>query len=353
MKRITIAILIAAAMLCTIPVFSQAASDPVNVSTAKIWMDIRDNGPCTAELYIQSVSTETIEVSVSSWWNYIQPEADAQWIDPAWLTRISPETQTLKPNEKMLVNVEVTLPDSAAEVKYQAWVRVAVGEWEKPITINIRKGAAIPEYKYGISPGYFALLATGPGAKQTVDAGDIQAIVVTSQCSADTVFMMSPESECEDFVVSFDQVEGKDEKGNYKSAMFGGKQEFLGTQWTGLSEEEIGNWFEATATAESPLRVLPYSVGRIGWILSVPNSAEDGNYWFWVRLSPAEPNPAMIGTEYLVKFFVTVERAPKAGISSMFWYMITGTGALAILGMIVLSFGKGSKVKRAKLIRAE
>jgi hypothetical protein len=332
----------------------QAASDPVNVSSANVWMDVRYSSPCTTELYVQSTSIEPVEVSVSSWWNYILPEEESKWINPAWLTRISPDTQMLKPGEKMLVNIEVTLPDSAPEVKYQTWIKVAVGSWEKPITINVRKGAAIPTYKYGVSPGYFALLATGPGAKQTVNTSDTQAIVVSSQCSADTIFMMSPESGCEDFTVSSDQVNGKDNKGNYTSKMFGGKQQYLGTKWKGLSEDEIAKWFQSTATEETPLRILPYSNGRIGWTLSVPDNTVDGNYWFWVRLEPAEPNPAMIGTEYLVKFFVTVERnkEPSTAPSTM-WYFIIGGGVASVIGMILLSARKSNKVERSKLLRAE
>lgn len=326
-----------------LPVSGYAAVDPVNVSAAKVWMDIRVPGPCTAELYIQSVSTETVEVNVSSWWNYIQPEPDSRWIDPSWLSRISPESQELKPGEKMLVNIEVTVPSSAPDVKYQAWVRIAVGDWEKPITLNIRKGAAIPDYKYAISPAFKALLAYGPGAKMTVEAADLDAIVVTSQCSADTVFMVEPEAGCLPFTVSEEQVSSKDEKGNYTSAMFGGKPEWLGSKWQGLSVEEIALWFTTTATEEHPLRIGPYTTGRIGWSLTVPDKTEDGNYWFWVRLQPAEPNPAFMGTEYLIKFFVTVKRQPQEGAAVWPW----------IMGAIGICLGAGGIVWSASWLKAK
>jgi hypothetical protein len=304
-----------------------AADDPFQVSNTIFYVDVTTSGSGSSllEMYVTNVSDTSRTINVSLWNHYITPDSDTQWADPSWVTSINPASVELAPNEKAVFNIALSIPAGINDGKYITWLKVSdIVKLDKPITIMIRKGSAVPTYDYSITPSSYRLVVTGKTASVTVDdPSDTSAppLMVKSKSSGITMFKAALE-EYKDVTIS------EDSSVSHSSSD-------IGKTFKALTNEEISGWFIPYAEVDgqgnprdimaNPLKLKPYASGYINWSLEIPDSVKDGNYCVAIRVAPAENVTSNVKIEYLSILLITVDRGGGFNIMSF----------VKIIGMII------------------
>ena len=329
--------------MALLPIASSAEeNDPFNVNTAVFWADFPSSGgTCYIDLYVQNVSNETEDISVSLWDKYTYPDGGSKWINPDWITSITPNSLILQPGQNALFSVGITLDSSVNEdYSYITWIKVTDGvRLEKPITVWIRKGKAVPAYDFSLTVGsyYFLTVSGGPNAHLAVDDPtdkENSPIGIRSKTATNTKFWAAVESPSYDDKITQDRVNDP------KSSLFYGKQSEVGNNYVALSEEAANKWLKIGTsdnwiTKNNPLQLKPYAVGYLPWSLTIPDDTPNGHYWLWIHVMPAEAPGQSISIDYISKMYITIDRS--ASSSKGFWsshsYIAIMLGTIGVLGV--------------------
>lgn len=299
----------------------QAISDPIGVSSTIFYIDTKEGGEALIKLGVDNVTTEPIEVKVSLWNKFTYPDTGTQWIDSSWCSSISPDTQILPVGGGMISNIQFSIPADAPEVKYITWIKVAVGGFEKPITVIIRKGAAIQKIDFSVGPAYYRMLADRYPAHIDVDGlGGTNPIGVRNKSSVPLSVYAIAEKANEDITIT-------------ESSSIEHTEEEVGTVYESISAETAQDWFSTDYTLDSPLSVDGFNRADLTWSLDIPDSVANGHYVLGVRIAPAEGGSGLIVTNYLVLVLVDVQREHGGGWLGNNWmYLVAGLAGLLVLG---------------------
>ena len=323
-------------------------NDPFNVNTSVFWADFPSSGGTTyIDIYVQNVSSEAENISVSLWDKYTYPDGGSEWIDPSWITSITPNSLILQPGQNALFSVGITLDGNVNEdCSYITWIKVTDGvRLEKPITVWIRKGKAVPAYDFSLTVGshYFLTVNGGPNAHMMVDDPNDKKntpIGIRSKSTTNTRFWAAVESPSYDDKVTQDRVNDP------TSSLFYGKFNEVGNNYIALSEEEANEWLKIGTsdnwiTKDNPLQLKPYAVGYLPWSLTIPDDTPNGHYWLWIHVMPAEAPGQSISIDYISKMYITVDRTSLSGKG--FWsshsYVAVMLGTIGVLGMVRAGIG--------------
>lgn len=359
---------IMAILLASFVLSVNGAGDEFSVSSSKFYVDIVSGGGSRAfELYVTNKGSSVKTITVSVWDKYAYPEEGSQWADPTWISDINPSFIELQPGQSLLSNVVVTIPEELADGKYVTWLKVRddPNTLDKPITIIIRKGSAVPVYKYGISPSSYRLLVTGKPATALVDDPNdksIPPLTVLSESGTETTYVAVAESTGRDITIS-------------KDSGIPHTEDEVGKTFKSLSNAQSSSWFKAYALVgswnsdeiwvgekakgtmmTSPLRVSPYGTGYIGWEITVPDDIPDGRYCMAVRLRPAEKleGASYVGIEYLSYLLITVDRSGSSGLSFSMWYPVGALGVVVLAGLAYFVWSNrksGASIPEYKSVR--
>lgn len=350
MRRLVVLL---ALLVCLIPVTVQAENDPFNVNSSLFWADFpsSDGGIGYVDIYVQNTQRVSQTITVSPWIQYTYPDAEATggWIKPEWIPSITPNELLLSPSQSALFSVCFQLPADAPEKVFKTWIKVSNGEVNKPITVWVRKGAAVPTYSFGLTAGSGAYLCKvkGYGAEAVIDNPlneTVGPIGIRSKCSATTKFQAVIEEPAE-----VDEVTGEVRHNDAitqarvddsRSAIFYGKQEEVGNVYQGLDVDTASEWLKigddrTPCTLANPLIVEPYATAYIPWSLTIPDDVPNGCYWVWVHIKAAGPTnvgATGIGIDYMSKIYIEINRSH--GPSWSLGLIIIGIGG----GLLVLLF---------------
>jgi hypothetical protein len=324
-KFILLAILVVALSL-VVPLSAGAVSDPVSVNSSLLYMDFPVGGTAVLSVTITNTSGSDLPINISNWYDYTSPSEGYEWIDPSWVTAIAPVSQLLIAGGQMVANVQYTVPDSAADIRYQTWIRVDAGGWQKPVVVIIRKGSAIPTYDYSVGPSYYKLLVSGFPASIVVDDEENKEappVSVTSRCSATTFFYATAEDPQQEIAISAD-------------SPIAHTEDEIGTVYKPVTNKTAEEWFSTAYVLDNPLRVGPYATGYVTWSLSIPDSVKNGYYALATRILPAESSGGMT-TNYLIWMLVKVQREQAQPLHFQYTYIVLGSclGLLAVAGGLI------------------
>ena len=354
LKRITIllTLLLAVSLVLSLSVQpATAIEDPLNVNTNLFWVDVpKDGGQEYLQLYVQNRTAEPIETAVTLWDRYTYPSTEpgqeTYWIDPAWISSINPASIVLAPGESIIFNVLVSIPPETPELSYITWLKVSDGKgWEKPITLSIRVGDAVPIYSFAISTGsYYHMVVTGYGAYAIIDKTTIQygPIGIRSKCRTATKFQAIIEQPKSDDFITQERINDP------KSSIFYRRQDELNNNYIALSKYEASSMLTLGATFENPLVVQPFQTAYIPWTLTIPDDLPNGCYLIHVRIKPAEPTGSTINIEYLSQFYIKVDRSKSTNLS---WFIPLAIGGTGIALIIIASLGGIRVLARKRLYR--
>ena len=308
MKKLLAILLFSAILLTSIlpisystPILAEA--DPLMVNSSQLWLDFPNPGTTILQLYITNSSHIDKQATVSLWIHYIDPDSNSQWIpDPSWISAISPDTQLLTPGTTLLSNITVTVPENTPDGQYITWLRVNDGtDWNKPIVLIIRVGTSVPTYSYALSNGsYYRLTVTGYNASAITDSsgtsGIFSPIAIRSKCNATMSFAASVE------------LPGNLVTLGSPNSSIPYSTEEAGITFTPISLSDSQSWLTLPST---PIEVGPFALGFIPWSISIPPTLSNGYYETWIRISPSEDIPQMIGIEYCSRILIKVSRTPS------------------------------------------
>ncbi len=284
-----------------------AIEDPIGVNSSLFHVDTEQGGELVVNIAIENKLGSQIEVTVSSWYNYTYPDEGESWIEPSWVTNIIPSTQILPIGGQMITNVQFTIPADANETQYKTWIKIAVGGWEKPITVVIRKGRAIQVIDFSVSPSYYRMSVVGfPAHIDVVDASDNQSppIGVKSKCGMMIGAYATAESPDKSIEIT-------------ESSSIKHTPEEVGIIFNPVPTEDAQQWFSTPYNQNSPLSIKGYSTGYITWSLSVPDNVSDGYYAIAVRVQPTQSSGSIV-KNYVIWMLLDVDRT-DASNSRPYW----------------------------------
>lgn len=366
MRKIALLLILVA---CLIPLNVHGENDPFNVNASLFYADFPSSGGTGyVDIYVQNTQTTSQTITVSPWIQYTFPDAEATggWIQPEWIPSITPNELLLSPSQSALFSVRFTIPPNAPEKVFKTWIKVSNGTVDKPITIWVRKGEAVPSYDFSLTSGSGAYICkvTGYGASAVVDGpiGEVHPIGIRSKCAVPTkfqAFLMYPAWIDKDTQkVVNDDVITQERVNDNTSSIFYGKQEEVGNVYKALAVDAgwitLGTERNACTQAD-PLIVEAYSTGFIPWSLTIPDSVKDGGYWAWVKITPAEPmSPTGTGVsiDYISKIYIQVDRDQNKGsLSSVIVSGIILGGLLGLLALYVIFKKIVGFLRRAKPVQ--
>jgi hypothetical protein len=346
MRKIAILLVLLA---CLIPFSVRAENDPFNVNASLFYADFPSSGGTGyVDIYVQNTQPFDQTITVSPWIEYTYPDEEATggWIQPEWMPSVTPSELTLAPNQSALFSVAFSIPATAPELVYKTWVKVSNGEVNKPITVWVRKGEAVPSYSFSLLAGSGAYICkvSGYGASAIVDeaGGVVHPIGIRSKCKVATKFQAilqypawmdkATKEEVNDDAITQERVDDPD------SAIFYGKQEEVGNVYKALPID--AGWITLgternRCDATDPLIIKGYETGYIPWSLTIPDSAKDGCYWAWVHVLPAEPVTQFgtgVGIDYISKIYIEIDRSNAPLWKSYIW--IIGMLGVCVVGGI-------------------
>lgn len=346
---IVIAICLIGSVFSYFPIVN-GVEDPFTINYSLWYLDYPRGGSQSITLIITNVSGVTEDIVVSSWWNFYEyTDPSYSWIDPSWCTRINPSTQTLLPGESMISNVEYTVPDNVPDAKWITWIKVSEGTLDKPVTVALRKGTAIPKYDYSIEPGDYRLGVTGYDASVIVnDPTDNTAPPIRIKNKTNTTGLFLAE------VVDCPQQEGSPD-GITKISSDTGLQhteDEVGLELTNLTAEEVRDWISFSATEDKPLEVAGRQTSLINWELHIPDSLRDGDYLMLVRVRPATdlgPGEGQTGININLGTWLRlkVDRQVKSkGFDLGYWPIVGMGGLLVIVSLVYIVGSRNGKTSK-------
>lgn len=319
------------------------AADPFLTSQSLYYADFPAGGSIIIEEYIHNVSSKEQTITTSAWcddgnWYAYPPSSDQKWMEESWISNIVPSEIILPSGNKVLVNITLTLPDGVADGVYIGWLKVSDGTVDKPVTLVVRVGTAIPTYAFHITKGsYYRLFVDGMPAFIDVNEGDqFNPIEIKSTSSAKTLYQATV-SLFGDRTISSD------------SAVKHEPSE-VGMVFKEVPIEESSQWLTmyvrnstpdgpvvAKCTQDDPIILDPFATGTIFWKLEIPNSVEDGNYVIHVRVSPAvKVQGTNINCDYAIPFLIRIERAPAAAFVWKMWYTAIAAVGICSIGIVTM-----------------
>lgn len=339
MKRLTIVLFVLVCLGSLIPSMLSAESDPIGVNGSVFWADFPSSGGDRyLDLYVQNIRDVPQTITVSPWIDYLYPDAEATggWIDESWISAITPATLTLGAHQTGLYSVTFSIPPGTGELVYKTWLKISTGSFEKPITVWVRVGAAVPDYDWSLlTGGAYILKVTGYGAEATVDDPldkKHPPIGVRSKCQTITKFFAQIEKPAISDPVThetlYQDAITQARVNDPGSAIFYGKQEEVGNVYQAMDVEIASTWLtlgtpDLSCTLVDPLVLPPYGTGYIPWTLDIPDDVPNGCYWIWVHVKPAEPTGSFVGEDYISQFYIEVNR----GQGRPAWFFV-GIGIL-------------------------
>lgn len=350
-KLITALLLVSIMVLCAVvqPATTSAAGDPFNVSGSLFYADIPTEGGLSyVNVYVQNMQTYPQVITVEPWINYLYPDTEATggWINPDWVQSIQPAAADLQPGQSIMFSVCYSVPADAPELVYKTWLKVSNGatvdksspSWidlEKPVTVWVRKGAAVPRYAFALaSGGAYHLSLTGYAATASVDDPTdkkVPPIGIRSKCATPMKIQAILEQPGSDDEITQERIDDP------ASTLFYGKQEQLGNVYKAVDVETASRWVtigtaDNPCTLGSPLIVPPYKTVYVPWRIDVPDDVPDGCYRIWVHVTPAEPTGQFAVVDYISQLYIQVDREH----SQATWWWFGGIIAIGF-GLAVLS----------------
>lgn len=315
-----------------------SADDPFLTSQSLYFADFPKGGSVILEEYLNNVTPKPQTITIMPWYENGQWYANAfdedKWMDVSWISNITPTEVQLPGGNKALINITLTLPDGVPDGKYVGWLKISDGVYNKPVSLVIRVGSAIPTYEFKINRGsYYRLFVDGMPAYIDVNTGeDFTPIEIKSTSSAQTVYQARV-FEMGDRTISADSavVHSPDEVGQ----VFTEIPIEDSSQWLTLSCKNGG--VGAACTVSDPIILEPFGSANIYWKLELPDTLKDGHYVINIRISPAAGvEGTNITCDYAIPFLIDVHRAPH-----LFKWQIWMT---ALAAAVVCSLGVGIMV---------
>ena len=298
MRRVLV--LLGLVLLVLVPMGEVArAADDFVVLPASLVYKFEEPGVLVKQLEVhnQSGLPTVFTANAEQYRNFTQEEIDSgkMYADPAWVS-IQPSTLSLPAGTTGYLNVAVSLGEDVSDGLYQTYVRISDGEENSRVTVNIEVGAAVGYHNYGISPGYYELLATGTSERRSKELS----ISVVNTGTADGVYRI------------YSRVPDNPEEvdAEYKVGA---------VEWVEILDPEIS--VAAGQTGTAMFRVV------------VPGSVSDGKYKMWVGVMDTTQDSS-VQVEYACKLLMTVETE-----DSFPWWIVGAIGgglvALVLLGLFL------------------
>lgn len=326
-KKVVILIIVMLLGACLAP-FAIASNtcfaediDPVGVNSATFYVNTENGGDVLVTLAVENHQSEPIDVEFSDWSKYTYPDSTQTWIEPEWLVSIDPSSITLPVGGQTIANVLYHIPEDAAEIKYITWVKVKVGEWQKPITIIIRKGEAIEEVDFAVSPSYFKV-SVKTGATKTYS--NWQDIMVINKAGSELLAYATAERKDAPLEITAES--------SIKHT-----EEEIGDIYQNISTEQAQQWFETNYTEENPFTIPASGKKGLPWGLEIPNSVKNGKYVFGIRIASANHTNSMLNINYKVWVLLDINRTESSGLSIAVWMWILAGISAGIIGVIIVT----------------
>lgn len=275
------------------------AADDFVVLPASLTYKFEEPGVLVKQLEVHNQSGEPLVFTANAeqYRNFTQEEIDSgkMYADPAWVS-IQPETLSLPAGTTGYLNVAVSVEENVSDGLYQTYVRITDGEENSRVTVNIEVGAAVGYHNYGISPGYYELLATGTSERISKELS----ISVVNTGTADGVYKIY--SRMPDSPEDID------------------------------SEYEVGD-LEWVQVLDPEISVAAGQTGTAMFQVVVPGSVPDGKYKMWVGVMDTTQDSS-VQVEYACKLLMTVETEDPFP-----WWVVGAVGggivALILLGLFL------------------
>lgn len=309
MKRALVVLGLVLLVLVPLGGVARAADDFV-VLPASLTYKFEEPGVLVKQLEVhnQSGLPSVFTANAEQYRNFTQEEIDSgkMYADPAWVS-IQPEALSLPAGTTGYLNVAVSVEECVADGLYQTYVRISDGEENSRVTVNIEVGAAVGYHNYGISPGYYELLATGTSERRSKELS----ISVVNTGTADGVYRIYSRSP--------DNPEDVDAE--YKVGEI---------EWVQVLDPEISVAAGQTGTAR--FRVV------------VPGKVPDGRYKMWVGVMDTTQDES-VQVEYACKLLMTVKTE-----DSFPWWIVgaVGGGVVALLLVLGLLLRRRREVERQR-----
>jgi len=324
MRNITIVILATILVVCLFPVGVLAdIEDPIGVNTDAFYINTENGGEAVITLSITNKLEKGINIEVSDWHDYTSTGEKETSVNPEWITSISPDSQLVPQNGAMTTNIVFNIPEEAEEVRYKTWLKIKVldypqegGYWEKPITVIIRKGQAIDEVDFSVTPAYYRMSVNEYNAHITVDTSgsneftSYTPIKVRNKCGIDVSAYATAEDKGSPLVIS-------------ETSAIDHTASEIGLAYENISTLTAQEWFSTPYTKDNPLVVNPQRTESLEWSINIPDDLENGHYVFGVRIASTNNADNMVNINYVIWMLLDVERGSQQ--LSTFWWVVIGT----------------------------
>jgi len=344
---ITLAILFITIELIPLKV-SADISDPIGTSQNIFYIDTKTGGESVITLTIDNLLDQSVPIEVVNWYDYTNMGEGETSINPEWVTDIDPDYQTVPNDGAMTSNITINIPDDAEEVKYKSWIKVKVydypdigGYWEKPITVIIRKGKAIQEVEFGVTPSYYRMLANTSSAYISVDSTDDIPLTINNKSGIGVNYCATAEARSSDIIVDANSsIKVSDTDINTYATIDKNTGDWT-IAYKAIKDDEAKSWFSTAYTWDNPLYVEARTKGNLVWSLKIPDSLDNGHYVFGVRVAPLESSGNNVVTNYVVWILLDVDRDQHFKFN-YYWLLCL----LIIPFIIVLIRSKKRKTRR-------
>lgn len=297
-----------------------ADEDSVGTNASTFYLNTENGGELLINLVIENRLNRPIDVDIANWHNYAHPDETQTWIEPEWLKSITPESITLPIGGQTIANIVYDIPEEAPEVKYITWIKIDTQDWEKPITVIIRKGEAAKDIEFAVSPSYFKV-SVKTGATKTYT--NWQDITVINKCGSELLAYPIAEGKVEPLEIT-------------ASSSIKHTSEEVGTVYQNIPTKQAQEWFDTNHTKDNPLAVGANSRKGLPWGLEIPNDIKNGHYVFGIRIASANEKANSININYVVWVLLDIDRTKSnSSLPSWLWIFL-GLGG-GIVGVIAIT----------------
>ena len=234
--------------------------------------------------------------------------AGKKYADVGWVG-IQPGVMSLPSGGKGYLNVTVTVSSAVGDGVYQTYVKVTDGVGEEYVTTNVLVGEEVGVHEYGISPGYYELLAKGKGERRSKEL----TVTVVNSGTADAEYLV------------YSRV--PDSPGDIDPGYRVGD-----VAWIRILDPEME--LAAGTQGEAKFRVV------------IPGEVEEGKYKVWIGVKDVD-QVGTVQVEYACKLLMTVESS-----RGFPWWagVLIGVGVVgAIVGIVVIGKRRRSSVGKGNI----
>jgi hypothetical protein len=220
--------------------------------------------------------------------------AGKRYASPEWMT-VQPGVMSLPAGGRGYFNVTVAVPEGVADGEYQTYVKITDGVEKEYVTIKVLLGEGIGTHEYGITPGYYELLARGNGERKSKEL----ALTVVNTGTADAkyeVYSRVPDSPGE-----ID------------------------------AEYQVGDvaWVRVL---DPKMELVAGNRGDARFQVVIPEDVADGKYKVWIGVRDTEQS-GTVQVEYACKLLMTVESG--GGWPWWAWVLVV-LGVIGSVGGVVV-----------------